>query len=133
MTSILLRRARLADDGSVLDVLVTAGRVTEVGSIDPSSDVQDVIDLDGRFALPGLWDRHVHFEQWALASARLDLSSVESAAAAVRIVGESIAQDTPTSGTSVIGFGFRAALWPIPPDRPSEQELFGEFYNTETP
>jgi predicted amidohydrolase YtcJ len=117
MTSILLRRARLADHGSTQDVLITAGRVTEVGSIKASGDVSDVIDLDGRFVLPGLWDRHVHFDQWAQARARLDVSGAETAAAAARIVAESVATHPPPPGTSVIGFGFRAALWPVPPTR----------------
>jgi predicted amidohydrolase YtcJ len=117
MTNILLRRVRVAPEWPLQDVLVMAGRVTGVGPIGPSTEVSDVIDLDGRFVLPGLWDRHVHFEQWALATARLDLSGTETAAAAVQSVSESIATHPPTGGASVFGFGFRAALWPIPPDR----------------
>jgi len=127
MTSILMRRARLADQGSIQDVLVTAGHVTGLGSIEPSADVLDVIDLDGRFVLPGLWDRHVHFEQWALASARLDLSTAETAAAAARIAGESVANHPPSPGAMVIGSGFRAALWPIPPDRTMLDEVSGDI------
>jgi predicted amidohydrolase YtcJ len=127
MTSTVLRRARLADEGSMQDVLVVADRVTGIGSIDARGDVSEVIDLDGRFVLPGLWDRHVHFEQWAMATARLDLSGAESAAAAVRIVSESVAGHAPTPGTSMFGFGFRAALWPMPPDREMLDGVTGDI------
>lgn len=127
MTSTALLRARLAHEGPLQDVLVTAGQVTRIGRIEPSDDVAEVIDLDGRFVLPGLWDRHVHFEQWALAAARLDLSGAETAAAAVRIVSEFVADHPPTPGTTVFGFGFRAALWPITPDREMLDAVSGDI------
>jgi predicted amidohydrolase YtcJ len=115
--STLLRQARVTREGPYQDVLVVEEHVTAIGSVEIPSDASDVIDLDGRIVLPGLWDRHVHFDQWALASARLDLAGVESAAAAARLVGESIASHPPTRGAIVVGFGFRAALWPDAPDR----------------
>ena len=127
MTSTALLRARLAHEGPLQDVLVTAGQVTRIGRIEPSDDVAEVIDLDGRFVLPGLWDRHVHFEQWALAAARLDLSGAETAGAAVRIVSEFVADHPPTPGTTVFGFGFRAALWPITPDREMLDAVSGDI------
>lgn len=116
VTTVLLR-ARLDHDGPLRDVLVADGDVAGVGAIEPPGGATEVIDMDGRVVLPGLWDRHVHFEQWALATARLDLSGAESAAAAVRIVRESVADRTLTPERSLFGFGFRAALWPVPPDR----------------
>jgi predicted amidohydrolase YtcJ len=127
MRSTLLRRARLTNEDLAQDVLVAAGRVAGVGNIEPPTDASEIIDLDGRFVLPGLWDRHVHFEQWALATARLDLSGAETAAAAVRIVGESVANHPTTPGTSATGFGFRAALWPIPPDREMLDDVSGDI------
>jgi predicted amidohydrolase YtcJ len=127
LTSILLRRARLNHEGPVQDVLVTASQVTGVGSVEPPTEVSDALDLNGRFVLPGLWDRHVHFEQWALASARLDLSGAEAAAAAARIVGESVASHPPIRGTTVVGFGFRAALWPDAPAREVLDEVSGDI------
>jgi predicted amidohydrolase YtcJ len=101
--------------------------VTEIGGIQLPTDVSEVIDLNGRFVLPGLWDRHVHFDQWALATSRLDLSGAETAAAAVRIVGESAHAHPPTPGASLFGFGFRAALWPVPPDRQMLDEVSGDI------
>jgi predicted amidohydrolase YtcJ len=127
MTSTLLRRARLAHEDAVQDVLVLSADVTAIGSTDSRPDVSDVIDLDGRFVLPALWDRHVHFEQWAQATARLDLSGADTAAAAVRVVAGSIANRPPARGATVIGFGFRAALWPSPPSRDMLDAVSGEI------
>ncbi len=127
MTGVLLRRARLSHEAAVQDVLILSGDVTAIGRIEPPSDVSEVIDLDGRFVLPGLWDRHVHFEQWAQLSARLDLSGAANAAAAVRVVAESITNHPPAHGTAVIGFGFRAALWPDEPNRDLLDAVSGDI------
>src|SRR5580658_9332336 len=127
LTGVLLRRARLSHEAAVQDVLILSGDVTAIGRIEPPSDVSEVIDLDGRFVLPGLWDRHVHFEQWAQLSARLDLSGAANAAAAVRVVAESITNHPPAHGTAVIGFGFRAALWPDEPNRDLLDAVSGDI------
>jgi predicted amidohydrolase YtcJ len=74
-----------------------------------------VIDLDGRWVLPGLWDHHVHFGQWAMASRRLDLSPARSAAEAAALVRASIASAPPEPGTVFLASGFRDGLWPDSP------------------
>jgi predicted amidohydrolase YtcJ len=116
LTSVLLRRARVAPSGPPQHVLVVGGRVAQIGAIGEGNEVAEVIDLDGRIVLPGLWDHHVHFEQWAQVTARLDLAGTETAAAAARTVGAHIARahrlDLP-----VVGYGFRDALWPDAPHR----------------
>ena len=48
-----------------------------------------VVDLDGRYVIPGLWDEHVHMTQWALAANRIDLSGAASAREAAAVVGQS--------------------------------------------
>ncbi len=112
MTSAVLRRARLASHLAVQDVVITGDRVSFVAG---DADDGETIDLDGRFVLPGLWDRHVHFDQWAQVSARLDLSHVDSAAAAGQLLAAHIAA-RETDG-AVVGYGFRDALWPDAPGR----------------
>ncbi|MFC4784577.1 amidohydrolase [Nocardioides sp. MAHUQ-72] len=115
MTSHLIRDARLvplspgedAPDRPV-DVLVEDGRVTAVG---PGLDRPDGVpesDAEGRWAIPGLWDQHVHLGQWTLASQRLDLASARSPEDATRLVAERIAEwpDHP-----VIGWGHRSGGW----------------------
>ncbi|MEY9774435.1 amidohydrolase [Arthrobacter sp. MW3 TE3886] len=91
-----------------------------------------VVDLDGRYVIPGLWDEHVHMTQWALASNRLDLSGAGSAREAAAVVGAHMAGDTgagagnvagaPGPVQTLVGVGFRDAIWP---DLPSLDLLDG--------
>ena len=68
-------------------------------------------DLEGRFVLPGLWDHHVHFGQWAMASRRLDVSGAASAAEAASLVLAHVAANPPAAGTVYLASGFRDGLW----------------------
>lgn len=115
--SVVFRRARIAPQRPLQDVLITAGRVAEVGDIEARTQVVEMIDLDGRMLLPGLWDRHVHFDQWAQMRARLDLSDADTATSVARLVAEHIAGHEQPVEAPVIGYGFRDALWPDPPTR----------------
>ena len=88
---------------------------------------------EGRWALPGLWDQHVHMVQWALVRSRLDLSfarSVEEALDAVRrgLTDAPVPFNADAAQPPLVGFGHRPASWagrPTPadldevsPDRP---------------
>jgi predicted amidohydrolase YtcJ len=115
MTRTLLRGARLGPSTPPEDVLIEAGEVAAIGDIAPSLAQDEVIDLDGRLVLPGLWDHHVHFDQWAQVRARLDLSSADSAAAAARLVTKLLVGRRGSH--PVVGYGFRDALWPDEPHR----------------
>jgi predicted amidohydrolase YtcJ len=110
---VLLRSALL--DGAVTDVLITDGVVAAVGADLPADP--DTVDLDGRPLLPGLWDAHVHFDQWTLARRRLDLGPATSAAGAAALVADRLAADPPPPGGLLVGHGFRDALWPDAPHR----------------
>lgn len=76
----------------------------------------DVVDLDGRLVIPGLWDEHVHAEQWALASRRLKISQTATPDEILESVAAQLA-DTPVSTNEGIiqGFGLRASRWPANP------------------
>ena len=117
MTNVLLRRVRLGPQRPIQDLVISGGRVSVVSEREAGDDPTDVIDLAGRFVLPGLWDRHVHFDQWAQVSARLDLSSAGSATAAARVVARHVAGREMSADTAVVGYGFRDALWADPPQR----------------
>jgi predicted amidohydrolase YtcJ len=117
LTRTLLRGARLGPAGRLRDVLVAGGEVAAIGDIAPTRGPEEAIDLDGRVVLPGLWDHHVHFDQWAQVRARIDLSWVESAAAAARLVAGQLAGRGRRSTTPIVGYGFRDALWPDEPHR----------------
>ena len=115
MSAVLLRRAAL--EGAVTDVLVDGGTVAAIGPGLPARRGAQVVDVDGRVLLPGLWDAHVHFDQWTLARRRLDLGSAGSAADAVALVAAWLRTDPPEPGTVLVGHGFRDALWPDAPHR----------------
>ena len=83
------------DDGIISDIefVGQTGAFTMAGR---EADPGEVIDLGGRYLIPGLWDAHVHFGQWAQTRRRLDLSRAETAEHASQIVAEPIALRGPT-------------------------------------
>jgi predicted amidohydrolase YtcJ len=118
MDELLMRDVRLvpvrpsdAVHDRPVDVRLRAGAVVEVGPA-LSAERAAVVDGEGRWLAPGLWDQHVHLGQWALSSARLDLAPARSAVDAVRMVEERLAQwpDHP-----VVGWGHRPTGWPEEP------------------
>ena len=88
-------------DGIVADI-APAGALPRSGA---------VLDIDGGWVIPGLWDHHVHVVQWALAAQREPLGATTSAAhAAAAMAGAAVLPDGRRVGT-----GFRDALWPEEP------------------
>lgn len=114
--SLRLRSARLVPSDQPCDVVLRDGRVSLVEP-DDRADADEVVDLDGRWVLPGLWDRHVHFDQWAMARRRLDVSEAGSAVETAGLVAERLRVDPPVSGAPLEGYGFRDGLWPDAPRR----------------
>jgi predicted amidohydrolase YtcJ len=120
--SLYLRDVRLAVDvthaaGDSVDLRIDHVVITEIGapgSFRPRAD-DEVRLLAGRWISPGLWDNHVHFDQWAMRSQRVDLERSRSAAETARIVGESLLASPPVPGQPLIGVGFRDGLWPDAP------------------
>lgn len=122
----LLRNARIAGAGSgtgggataatgaaLVDVTIDDGHIASiVPAASGSVRGLESIDLDGRWLMPGLWDTHVHFTQWALHRSRLDLSRVGSAAEAASVVA---AAARPEHGFPLVGAGFQDGLWPDAP------------------
>ncbi|MBE7325818.1 amidohydrolase family protein [Nocardioides sp. Y6] len=71
-----------------------------------------VVDADGAWAIPGLWDAHVHLGQWTLATSRLDTSEADSVEQALDLVRARLAE---RPGEAVVGFGHRPRVWPARP------------------
>jgi predicted amidohydrolase YtcJ len=92
------RTGRLAADGVV---------TTVASHLDPRPGVEEY-DADGRWCAPGLWDQHVHFTQWTLASQRLDLAPARSPEQILALVAERL---TTLPGVPVIGWGHRPGGW----------------------
>jgi predicted amidohydrolase YtcJ len=146
---LLLRDARLPHPGEgadeLVDVLVSDGRIVAVGAAamgDVASDAvrddaaaagEEVVDLDGRWLVPGLWDEHTHFSQWSLVTSRLDVSAAASARETATLVGAALADETSDAAGSVarssdtfVGVGFRDGLWPDAPNLADLDAVSGE-------
>ena len=96
------------------DMLVVDGRIRSLGVAKHDLlglDDLDIVDLEGRFVGPGLWDAHVHVGQWALQSSRLDVSAARSAAETVALVQGHLDAHPLAAGTVLVGSGFRDGLW----------------------
>lgn len=110
--TLVLHRVRLLGRDAPVDVVVRDGVVTGVR---PPGDLPagaEVLDLDGRWVVPGLWDQHTHLTQWALARGRLDVSSAASAAQAAGLVADRLRTQPPAPGRPLVGVGFRDGTWP---------------------
>ncbi|TFC95760.1 MULTISPECIES: amidohydrolase family protein [Cryobacterium] len=113
--ALVLRNARLPGSDESVDTLIVDGRVHRLGYLGEATAGIRSVDLDGRWLIPGLWDNHVHFSQWAQTAQRLDLFGAGSAAAVAALVAgraPSVGQ-----GETLVGFGFRDGLWPDAPSR----------------
>ena len=106
MAPLVLSNARVVGRaGDPVDLTVADGVVTSIGG--PVGGGQ-VVDLGGRWVLPGLTDSHVHLLHWAKARRRIDLSGCGSAAQAAALARAAL----DAGAGEVVGFGFRDALWP---------------------
>jgi predicted amidohydrolase YtcJ len=94
----------LLADGRIRAIVPTGIVRAPVGSAES--------DLDGRFVIPGLWDNHVHFTQWALLSSRVDVSSAASAREVINQLGSCVSLAASADQTPLVGFGVRDGLWP---------------------
>lgn len=131
---LILAGARLPGGTGPVDVHLADGSVAAIVPVDADADAPrgdghgdgDAavrrIELDGRFVVPGLHDRHVHMSQWSMVVRREDLSGIESAAAAVALVAGLVARGEP----EVIGMGYRDGLWPDTQSRAALDAVSGD-------
>jgi len=121
---VLVRHVRLVPVGRVtsqtsgdtlVDLRLDDQRVLEVAPALPGRSGEEELDAEGRWAIPGLWDQHIHSGQWARSFTRLDLSATASAADVVALVRDAVTFRPPAPGGVLEGYGFRDALWPDQP------------------
>lgn len=116
MTAILLRSARLSPGAEPVDLRIDGDRIARIAPNLAAPRSEDV-DLEGRIVVPGLWDSHVHLEQWALVRRRVDVASARSAAETVERMRVAASARSAGEGGVLVGFGFRDGLWPDAPTR----------------
>ncbi len=114
--SVLLRRVRIVEltgaaAAGPTDLLIENGVITALaaGFRRPAGVAE--IDGAGRWAIPGLWDAHVHVAQWVRTARMLELGAAASAEDVLDVVGRHIARSSD-DGRVVLGFGYRSAGWP---------------------
>jgi predicted amidohydrolase YtcJ len=115
---------RPTPEGEV-DLRIRGGSVTDVGVGLAAGPDEVVLEGGGRWAIPGLWDRHVHLTQWALQAGRIDTSGTGSAEEVLALVRARVARETGVDGADaggdrtaypvVQGYGHRTATWPREP------------------
>jgi predicted amidohydrolase YtcJ len=112
-----LDRSSASETGGdgLVDLRVVDGRVASIAPTLRPEPGDEVVELAGRWLMPGLWDAHTHMNQWALARRRLDLAAAESAAQTARLVTARLTQEPVRPGTMLVGYGFRDGLWPDVP------------------
>ncbi len=107
---VLVTDVRLRPDGEPVDVRVRHGVIEEIGAGLSRSDAQ-VHDGGGAFAVPGLWDAHVHFGQWAAMTRRVDLADTAGPDEVTARIARHLATNPHEPGAVVQGFGWRVAGW----------------------
>jgi predicted amidohydrolase YtcJ len=125
----LLRDARLGLTGQLVDLLIEDGIITRLvgrsrgagpGQLAPSVGADrtpQIVELDGRTVIPGLWDHHVHFDQWSLTSPWVDLAGAAGPSDVVALVRRRLASGAPEPDLPLVGYGYRDGLWAEPPHR----------------
>ncbi len=115
----LLREVRLVPVGGVpapsepVDVRILDGIVVGVAPRLPAEGAERIVECDGRYAVPGLWDKHVHLAQWAAFRRRLDTSGTTSPGEVLARVAARL--PSVADGSVLVGYGHRTGTWPAPP------------------
>lgn len=105
-------------DADPVDIHIDGDKIIDIAPTGALPLRGTVLEGDGCWVVPGLWDSHVHTSQWALAAEREQLGNTGSAAEAA----QQMSSVAVLSDGRRVGTGFRDALWP---DAPSLEVLDG--------
>ena len=115
---LLLRQVRLVPVTSAagdlpVDVRVRDGVVTDVQPALSPEAAEEVLHADGRWLIPGLWDAHVHMDQWARTLEQLSLDGTHSPEEVTRRVAAAVAELAAAGQRErlIIGYGYRSGTW----------------------
>ncbi len=108
-------------ESAPVDLRIRQGAIVEMGPALAGRGEPEV-QAAGAWAIPGLWDRHVHATQAARAASWLDVSGTVSAADVVGRVATHLGRSTAAAAERhraatelpalLTGFGFRLNAWP---------------------
>ena len=85
--------------------------MTEVAPRLSGTATDEVVDAAGRWAVPGLWDQHVHLTTWSRVRATVDLAGTTGPHEVTRRVADHLAGLTGEPPRLVTGFGYRSGAW----------------------
>ena len=122
---VLVTDVRLRPDLAPVDVRIRDGVIAEIGAGLERSGAQ-VHDGGGAFAVPGLWDAHVHFGQWAAMARRVDLADTSGPDEVVARIARHLSANPQEPGAVVQGFGWRVAGWDRLPTTAELDEVAGD-------
>lgn len=95
------------------DLLIESGRVAAVGQ-GLAADGAETLDAGGAWAIPGLWDAHVHLDFDSTRRVGPDLQETPTIESALAIVADAVAEARRTGAKAVRGFGHRLSAWDTP-------------------
>lgn len=92
------------------EMLILNGRIAWIGQGEaPSIPGVETIDLDGRLALPGLVDAHVHFLWYALGLDSVRMVGIENLDQALGLVAEAVLNSGPNDW--IVGDSYNHNVW----------------------
>ena len=115
--SLTLRDVRPADGGQPIDVILRDGLIAEIAPSGTLTPAGEIVEADGRWIGPGLWDGHVHFTQHVIRRRRVDLTETHTAQEVLDVVRRAREAGAPLTDGILMGYGFRDGLWPVPASR----------------
>ena len=115
MRHMLITGVRPAGGVAAVDIRIAGGVVTECGPA-LARRHDEVLDADGRWAVPGLWDHHVHLGQLGAREGWFDTSAARTPEDLLWLVARRVAA-AANPAEPLIGFGARPSLWQRSPRR----------------
>lgn len=95
---------------SLYDVFLAGGLIADIAPSGFARRTGVVLDGEGGWLVPGLWDHHVHFLQWSLVSTRPSIEHAGSAAEAAAFAARTPAR---ADGRRIVS-RWRDGLWEAP-------------------
>lgn len=106
-------------------VAIKGNHLIAVAGNEDMPEAERRIDLEGRLALPGLWDAHIHFYYWSLGLRQVNLAGATSLQDMRDRVRGQVEQQHP--GAWLTGWGWNESFWEksVEPSRHDLDDITG--------